>query len=50
VACVGRHGWGLGDHWLGLGKGHIVMRYTIKIRNVEKTTCLNSIVRTLYMR
>ena len=39
-ACVGGDGW-------GLGREHLVMRYTIKIKNVETTTCLNSNVRTL---
>jgi len=37
-------------HDMGLGWGYLVMRYIIKIRIVEKTTCLNSKVRTLYMR
>ena len=33
VACVG-------GHVCGLGNGHLVMRYIIEIRNVEKTICL----------
>ena len=38
--------WVGGNGW-GLGRGHIVIRYTIKIRKVEKTSRLNSKVRTL---
>jgi len=38
-AWIWGHGWGLGG-------GHLVMRDTIKIRNVAKT-CLNSKVLTL---
>ena len=38
--------WEGGYGW-DLGRGHIVMRYTIKSRKVEKTTRLNSKVRTL---
>ena len=51
VACVADGAWVRG-HGLGLGRGHLVMRYTtyIKVVNVEKTTCLNSKVRTSYMR
>jgi len=25
--------------WMGLGRGHLVVRYISKIRNIEKTTC-----------
>ena len=32
---------------MGLGEVYLVVRYIIKIRNVEKTTCLNSKWRTL---
>ena len=52
VGMVGGHGWhgrhgrgygrhGRGGHGRGswMGKGNLVMRYIIKIRNVEKTTC-----------
>ena len=53
VDCVGgMHGAWLGGHGLGLYMGHLVMRHRppVKSRNVEKKTCLNSEMRTLYMR
>ena len=39
VACVADGAWVRG-HGLGLGRGHLVMRYTtyIKVGNVEKTS------------
>ena len=48
VGCIKLvYGAWVGGHVWGLGTGHLVMRYTIKIRNVEKTTFLNSKVRKL---
>ena len=41
------YGAWVGGRGRGLGTGHLVMRYTIKIRNVKKTTCLNSKVSKL---
>ena len=39
------HGCG---HGLGVGRGHLVMRYTIKIRNIKKDM-FELKVRILYM-
>ena len=40
-------GYGLGSGAHEMGLGYLVVHFIIKIRNVEKTTCFNSKVRTL---